>query len=74
MLRFSNRIRLMRQHFEQMDPDIMGLSEVDALSGTYPDAFLALQEMLKQMGYDCMAYDKVGGASASAIFWKVDKF
>lgn len=42
MLRFSNRIRLMKQHFEQMDADIMGLSEVDAITGRYPDAFLAL--------------------------------
>ena len=33
ILKFENRLRLMREHFTSMDADIIGLSEVDAASG-----------------------------------------
>ena len=74
MLGFGNRLRLMEQHLQSVDADIVGLSEVDALSGDSPDAFLALREMVSALGYECLAEEKSNGISASAVLWKKNKF
>ena len=33
ILKFENRLRLMKQHLSQANCDIIGMSEVDAISG-----------------------------------------
>jgi len=52
----------------------MGLSEVDSISGERPDAFLDLIKMMDELGYAYCQRDEPGGLSASALFWKKDKF
>ena len=52
----------------------MGLSEVDAISGECPDAFLDFARMMDELGYAYCQRDEPGGLSASALFWKKDKF
>jgi len=32
ILNIDNRLRLMREHFEATDPDIIGLAEMDAMN------------------------------------------
>ena len=46
MLRWRNRLRLMEQHFKAVDADIVGLAEVDAINGNYPDAAVSLNQMM----------------------------
>ena len=63
----------MKEHFRKIDADVIGLSEIDALSGDYPDAFLAFRDMVASLGYGCKAEDRSDGATASAILWKLSK-
>jgi len=37
-LKFDNRLRLMKEHFEKIDADVIGLSEVDAFGGDQSEA------------------------------------
>ena len=51
-LKLENRVRLWKEHFAAMDADVVGLSEVDALTGAHTDALLALIGAMKELGYD----------------------
>ena len=64
----------MKEHFQQMDADIIGLSEVDAATGDCSDSFTKLTEMMRELNYEYATKDKPNGMSASTIFWKKDKF
>ena len=64
----------MKQHFQEVDVDIMGLSEVDGITGECSDAYIQLVQMMQELGYDHIHKDKPDGMSGSAIFWKKDRF
>ena len=49
------------------------MSEIDSLTGDYPDRFLELVSGMCEMGYNYQHFDRTDGASASAIFWNSDK-
>ena len=57
MLRWRNRLKLMRQHLHQVDADIVGIVEADSLNGPYPDAFLSLIQMMSTLGYGNKSYN-----------------
>ena len=40
MIQFDNRLRLMEQHFHQLDADVIGMSEVDGSAGEYADCYV----------------------------------
>lgn len=46
ILKIENRLRLMREHLQSVDSDIVGISEVDAMKGSHPEAYLALIQMM----------------------------
>ena len=89
MLRWGNRVRLMGEHFQAVDADIIGLSEVDAFcieDNDHAHAAEALHRVMSRLGYDkvqcCRAAAESDTAAslaktpdvASAIFYKRDKF
>ena len=39
-LKLDNRIRLWKEHLAAMDADVIGLSEVDALSGKHSNSLI----------------------------------
>ena len=46
MLRWENRERLYKQHIEQVDPDLFGCSEIDAVSGRNGQDIIKLIKMM----------------------------
>ena len=59
----------MKQHISEVDPDCIGLSEVDV-----PPLYQSFQEDLKLLGYDGYFVEKSNNITGSAIFWKSNKF
>ena len=53
-----------------IDADIVGMCEVDALGGRNPECFLQLVTMMSEFGYTHQYFDKNGGMTATAIFYK----
>ena len=74
ILYYKNRLSLFKQHFEALDPDIIGLSEVDAISGDNIETLLELLKIMKNLGYAHYYHEKSNHMTASAIFYKADKF
>ena len=74
MLTFDNRCRLIREHIEEADPDIVGLSEVDSVSGENGNDYVKLVTMMKNLGYLHQYFEKSNTLSAVAIFYKENKF
>ena len=68
-LRWPYRLNLIKQHIKQIDPDVIGLSEVDVLP-LYRD----VADTLSKMGYADFFKEKPNRQSGSAIFYKRDKF
>jgi len=60
----------MREHIYNIDADIVGMCEVDALGGRNPECFLQLVTMMSEFGYTHQYFDKNGGMTATAIFYK----
>ena len=74
MMQFQNRLRLMKQHFSQVDADVIGLSEVDTKSDRNVEAHLALLKMMGELGYAYHLFEKGNKKTASGVFFKKDKF
>ena len=68
-LAWDYRFNLIIQHIEHINPDCIGLSEVD-LYPIYKDIAYAMQKL----GYTDYFVEKSNGISGSAIFYKKDKF
>ena len=51
ILYYKNRIDLMKQHFKAIDADIIGLSEVDSISGRKTEVLIEFMKMMKDLGY-----------------------
>ena len=68
-LKWEYRFELLKQHIARMDPDCLGLSEVDVLP-----LYKALADALAKMGYADYFVEKSSGRTGSAIFYKKDKF
>ena len=64
----------MKQHFEKVDADVIGLSEVDTKSDSQVEAHLGLLAMMKGLGYANQIFEKANHKTASAVFYKKDKF
>lgn len=74
MIQFDNRLRLMKEHLYDIEADLVGMAEVDALSGRNPECFLQLVTMMSELGYTHQYFDKSNAMSASAVFYKAEKF
>ena len=61
-LDWSYRWKMMQQQILQVDPDFIGLSEVDK--------YTEIREWLEDQGYKGFLGMKPNGISGSAIFWK----
>ena len=59
---------------KDVNADIIGMAEVDAVNGNYPDAAVSLLQMMQRLGYESVQYSKCNGNSANAVFYKRDKF
>lgn len=57
ILNWKNRIRLIREHFIQVDADIIGLVNCDALGGDFSDCIYSLIIMMKEIGYANKHFD-----------------
>jgi mRNA deadenylase 3'-5' endonuclease subunit Ccr4 len=68
-LRWEYRFELMKQHIRSVDPDVIGLSEVDVMP-----LYRQLQEFMSSQGYADFFVEKSNGISGSAIFYKKEKF
>ena len=68
-LKWEYRLELIKQHISRVDPDVLGLSEVDVLP-----LYRELAEIMKKMGYSDYFVEKPSRISGSAIFYKKDKF
>ena len=42
MIKIENRVRLMKQHIEQLGADVIGMSEVDGSGGEFNGAYVQL--------------------------------
>jgi len=64
----------MKQHFEKVDADVIGLSEVDTKSDSQAEAHLGLLAVMADLGYANQLFEKSNHKTASAVFYKKDKF
>jgi mRNA deadenylase 3'-5' endonuclease subunit Ccr4 len=71
-LKFSNRLKLFNYYLSSLNPDIIGLSEVDAMSGTHPEEYHQIILMLESLGYNTEYFEKTTYNSASTISYKRD--
>jgi hypothetical protein len=53
-----------------MNPDIIGMAEVDGSGGKSSDAYVKLVKMMASMGYDYSYFEKFNHVSGSAVFHK----
>ena len=53
---------------------MIGLSEVDTKSDSQVEAHLGLLAMMRELGYAYQLFEKSNHKTASAIFYKADKF
>ena len=73
ILEFSNRLRLMKQHFQKVDADIIGLVEIDALmNARCQNDFISLCNVMLELGYANKTYDKNTHMSGIGVFYKKD--
>ena len=70
MMQIKNRVRLMEEHLRILSPDVIGLSEIDCLSGSFRNAGLDVLNMMKSLGYDYVYEEKRNGVSASGVFYQ----
>ena len=56
-----------------MDVDIFGINEVDAISGSFTDAYLDLINMMAELGYGRIYHENLTLESGSCIFYRKDK-
>ena len=68
-LKWSHRFPLILQQIKSVDPDVIGLSEVDCFP-LYDEVRVAMYEL----GYLDYFYEKSNRQSAPAVFYKRDKF
>jgi len=68
-LKWEFRFSLILQQIKQMDPDCIGLSEVDVMPH-----YKRIAEAMSSLGYQDYFVEKSNGVSGSAIFFKRDKF
>ena len=68
-LKWEYRFELMKQHIKSVNPDVIGLSEVDVLP-----LYREIAEWFNKQGYADYFVEKPNGISGSAIFYKKDKF
>lgn len=66
LLDWKYRWPLIQQEVKQVDPDFVGLSEVDKYD--------QIREWMESQGYRGYLGMKKNGISGSAIFWKQDRF
>jgi mRNA deadenylase 3'-5' endonuclease subunit Ccr4 len=74
MLKFDNRLRLIKEHIVNVDADIVAMSEIDTLGGKHAKDLEKLVQMMTELGYCCQTYDKSNNMSGSGIFYKEDKY
>lgn len=65
-MEWSYRWKMIQQQILQVDPDFIGLSEVDK--------FPEIRDWLEDQGYKGFLGMKPNGISGSAIFWKTSKY
>lgn len=70
---WDNRARLMKQHYQHIDADVVCLSEVDSVSGNFGKEAMNLMKMMGDLGYGVEYFEKNNFNSASAIFYKKAK-
>ena len=83
---FCSKPALIKKHIQELNADVLGFSEFDCLNKTASffseeknkigqQASVQLHSFLTdQMGYEGFVHEKDNGLSASAIFYKKDKF
>ena len=59
---------------KEINPDIVGMSEIDSIRGDNSMAFLSLIQTMTNLGYQNQFYERKDGKSASAVFYKHDNF
>ena len=59
----------MKQHIKSVNPDVIGLSEVDV-----PPLYHQIQSFMNKLGYCDFFVQKPNNISGSAIFYKRNKF
>lgn len=64
----------MKEHFEQVDADIIGIAECDAFAGPFSECIISLIQTMAQLGYAFQHFDKCDNMTGQAIFYKKDKF
>ena len=64
----------MEEHFQTIDADIIGLSEVDAIAGTKGECTFQLIKMMRALEYSVIYFPKSNNMSGSAIFYKDARF
>ena len=74
ILKFANRLRLMKQHLVMANCDIVTMSEVDAMSGKCSQDYMALIQMMAELGYDHQFFEKKNFLSGSGIWYKKGQF
>lgn len=67
-LKWEYRFELIKQHIKSVNPDVVGLSEVDV-----PPIYDTIQAFMHKLGYDDYFVPKQNNISGSAIFYKRDK-
>ena len=68
-LKWSYRFHLIKQHIIALNPDVIGLSEVDVLP-----LYREIADFMNNRGYSDYFVEKPNGISGSAIFYRKDKF
>ena len=74
ILKFQNRLRLMVQHFKQVNPDIVGVNGIDALDGANSANYHQIIHQMQDLGYDSKYQQNTDLSTGSAIFYKRDKY
>ena len=64
----------MKEHLEQVDADIIGLSQIECISGEHSSNAIKMFHFFKELGYGYQYYERANSVSASAIFYKSDSF
>lgn len=67
-VKWEYRFELIKQHINNVNPDAIGLSEVDV-----EPIYNQIQSFMNKLGYDDYFVPKPNNISGSAIFWKRDK-
>ena len=57
-MKFDNRLRLMKQHFQSVDADIIGICEMDSVSGSQSTSYFKFVNMMKDIGYVNQYFEK----------------